>query len=149
MKNKKKLEAAYEAALRQAAEGGGPNISFGAVRLRTGIRTKHERVIGAAQITVTYVGPSLDEPIRPLYKVLIKVGKLRHRLTVGGAASWYERHALPASPEAIDAAAGGAVSLASVADEDTPDEVADAVNEATLSAMKEDGSYVVERKEKS
>jgi len=147
--NKKKLEAAYESALRQAALAEGPDISMGAVRLRSGVGSKHERQIGAAHVVVTYIGPSLEPPVRPLYKVVIKIGKLRHKLTVGGAANWYKQNALPASPEAIDAAAGGAIRFASVADEDTPQEIADVVNEATLAAMKDDGSYAVERKDRS
>jgi hypothetical protein len=147
---KDKLERAFAAAMDEAArreKAGGKDISFGAVRLRTGLSQKHDRWIGDAKVTVTYRGVN-KEPggvLRPMYRVLIAVRGLRHKLTVGAPASWHETSGTPVSPDAIDAAAGGAVRFASTPDEDTDEEVAAVIDEATQSALKENGEYEIRR----
>jgi hypothetical protein len=161
---KSRVEAAYDAALEEAvrldadprwqkvweddpSSKRGHDIVLGAVRLRDGIGTKHLRWIGRAEIEITYRGPRRepDAAPRPMYKVVIKVGRLRHKLSVGAPANWYEEHGLPISPEAIDATAGGAVRFASTPDEDTDPDVAATIEGATQEALKVNGEYEVRR----
>lgn len=165
--HQKHLDAAFEAAMEEARRNAelvrdtaqseraisaagrrtkGKDIAMGAVRLRAGQGERHNRWIGNAHVEVTYRGPRNEgDTVRPMYRVRISVGKLRHKITVGGAANWYEEHGLPTSPAAIDAAAGGAIRFASEADEDTSKEIAETIAEATIGALREDGSYEVRR----
>lgn len=134
--------------MRAAAKAGGPDISFGAARLRHGRGEKHTRYVGNAVLTVIYKGVSRHRgtnTVRPAYDVHILVGRFKHKLTVGGSASWHEDHGVPSSPEAIDAAAGAAVRFAATPDDDVPEHIADAVNAATEMALKENGDYDVRR----
>lgn len=130
----KALQDAYDAALAEARRG----VSLGAVRLRAGAGLKHERFIGDARLEITYRGP--DKSHRPMYRVVIFVRTLRHKISVGGAANWHEQHGLPSSPAAIDEIARAAVSFAT---SDASAHAASTIEEATQSALRENGTLKV------
>lgn len=140
-------EKLFERALKAASKNQGPDISFGAVRLRTGRGQTHKRTIGSAHLSITYKGVRSEQggTLRPMYAVTIKVGSLSHKLSVGGAASWHEQHGTPVSPDAIDAIASSAISFATSPDEGDDPDVASEIESATTSAIKEDGGYDVVR----
>lgn len=134
--------------MRAAAKAAGPDISFGAVRLRQGRGEIHTRFVGNAKLSIKYKGVSRhpgSRELRPAYDVHILVGRLKHKLTVGGATSWHEHQGTPSSPEAIDSVAGAAVRFASTPDDDVPEHIADAINAATEMALLDNGDYQVRR----
>jgi hypothetical protein len=121
---------------------------MGAVRLRQGAGEKHERFVGHAYVLVKYKGPKKDpttKQLRPAYDVVITVGRLKHKLSVGGSLAWHEQSGLPSSPDAIDEIASSAVGFAVTPDEDVPEDVRETINSATEWTLKEDGKYDVKR----
>lgn len=137
-KNQKLFDSAFKAASKS-----------GALRSAEARNSVHTRYVGDVTVEVIYKGPKLQDGVeRPWYVVVLKLGHLRHRLSLGGARNWYHVHGLPSDAKAIDAITSSAIAFACEPDGNTPLQISSAIRLATSSALRSDGTYTLRKTDK-
>lgn len=145
---KTSLQQSFERALRATASVASGTDSTSEVRLKAQKGESKRRFIGKSQLDITYNGVrSLPGgPAVPWYIVVIAVGKIRHKFSLGAPATWHKSHKTPMDDALVDALACSAVRFAiDEGDDNVPDLVSEVVTQATDGHLKPDGSYTVRK----
>lgn len=113
-------------------------------RARSASVVEAVRYVGDAVLQIQYRGRRKDRKThspRPAYDIVIKIGRFRHKLTVGGPAEWSDNKAT--QEKSFDDIAASAIAL--VLNDAKPDSATRAVFVAAEPALSKSGEVRVSR----